>query len=139
MKVEEPYLDIKQNPILGELRYTIIDIFYISDLIMLYFLGQSFADISRSRYKWIVNTDATTASTDFVRSPLDAFICFLNLLVYFELQGNISHGEFLILIFQKSTTIKRSYISESHLQLSQLYILCMVKLFLNFFFNSVEY
>lgn len=81
MKVEEPYLDIKQNPILGELRYTIIDIFYISNLIMLYFLGQGFADISRSRYNWIVNTDATTASTDFVRSPLDAFICFLNLYI----------------------------------------------------------
>jgi len=43
MKVAEPYLDIKQNPI----------------------LGQGFADIARSRYSWVVDTDATTASTDF--------------------------------------------------------------------------
>jgi len=43
MKVAEPYLDLKQNPILGRV----------------------FADISRSRYNWVVCTEATTASTDF--------------------------------------------------------------------------
>ena len=36
-------------------------------------LGQGFADIASSRYNWVVNTEATTASTDFVRSPPDVF------------------------------------------------------------------
>ena len=98
MKVAEPYLDIKQNPILGELRRNIL--IYISDLIIFVFLGQGFADISKSRYSWVVNTDATTASTDFVRSRPDVSYLILKLTWSFELQGNISHGEFLILYFK---------------------------------------
>ena len=77
MEVAEPYLDIKQNSVLGELRYTMLLYIYHSTY-YLNFLGRSFADISRSRYNWVVNTDATTASTDFVRILPDVFICVLN-------------------------------------------------------------
>ena len=94
MKVAEPYLDLKQNPILGELRHHTNEVYPSHLKFILYFLGRGFADIFRSRYNWIVCTEATTASTDFVRSLPDVFICFTNLLDIFKLQGNISHGEF---------------------------------------------
>ena len=74
MKVDEPYLDLKQNPILGELRCNhYISIIYYRLIIFYTFLGQGFADIASSRYNWVVNAEATTASTDFVRSPPDVF------------------------------------------------------------------
>jgi hypothetical protein len=78
MKVADPYLDIKQNPILGELLLLHHINIYINPTNHFIFLGQGFADIARSRYSWVINTDATTASTDFVRSVADVFICVLN-------------------------------------------------------------
>lgn len=71
MKIADPYLDINQNPILGEFTALYSYIRLTNRFIL---LAQSFGDIVGSRYGWSTVTDATTASTDFVRSPPYTFI-----------------------------------------------------------------